>query len=77
MLVGLGLIAAGGVLDVVMHLGSMDHHVHEGFGSEHLAHLVGIAGMFVVLAGVVVHGARRQRRSRAANHGGLDRNAHR
>lgn len=78
MLLGLGLMAIGGVLDVAIHL-ALDpaEHAHEAFGGEHLAHLVGIAGMTVVLAGVVAHGARRQLRRRAASQGGLDTHAHR
>ena len=63
---GLVLMAAGGVLDVVVHLSSVSHHADASFGGEHLAHLIGIAGMVLVLAGVVAHGARRHRRQRAA-----------
>jgi hypothetical protein len=78
MILGLVLMAVGGVLDVVIHFGPVDHHVHEGFASAHAAHLVGIAGMALVLAGVIVHGARHQtRRRRAATQGGFDSNAHR
>jgi len=77
MLLGLLVMVAGGVLDVVIHLGPAAHEAHHGFMAEHLAHLIGIAGMSLVLLGVVLHGARRQRRPRAANHGGLDSNAHR
>jgi hypothetical protein len=78
MILGLALMAAGGVLDVAIHFGPVDHHAHAGFVSEHAAHLVGIAGMALVLAGLVMHGARHQiRRRRAANHGGPDSNAHR
>ncbi len=77
-LIGLALMAAGGTIDVILHLDPESQHAHETFGSEHLAHLVGIAGMVLVLAGVVAHGARRQLRQRAArSNGGLDRNAHR
>ena len=77
LLIGLLVMATGGVLDVVVHLGQAGHDGHGGFGPEHLAHLIGIAGMSLVLVGVVLHGARRQRRPRAAIHGGLDSNAHR
>ena len=78
MLLGIALMAVGGVLDVAIHLTSdAAGHAHEGFGGEHLAHLIGIAGMTVVLAGVVIHGARRQLRRRAAPQGGLDNHAHR
>lgn len=78
MILGIALMAVGGVLDVVIHFGPVDHHAHTGFVSEHAAHLVGIAGMALVLAGVVIHGARHQtRRRRAAITGGPDSNAHR
>ena len=70
MLVGLAVMAAGGALDVFLHLGPTQEHAHEGLISEHLAHLVGIAGMSLVLAGVVIHGVRRQRRVWAAKQGG-------
>lgn len=73
---GLALTVSAGALDVAVHL-MTDAHVHpdEGPSLEHLAHLLGIAGMFVVLAGVVISGARRQFRQRAARNGGFDRNA--
>jgi hypothetical protein len=74
-LVGLALMAVAGVLDVVVHTTGAGHHGSTAAGSEHIAHLLGIAGMTLVLAGVVIHGARRHRRPRAANHGGLDPNA--
>ena len=78
MILGLALMAVGGVLDIVIHLGPVDHDAHEAFVSAHGAHLVGIAGMAIVLAGVVIHGARHQtRRRRAAITGGSDSNAHR
>jgi hypothetical protein len=77
MLIGLLVMAIGGVLDVVMHLDPAGHGAHAGAGTEHLAHVVGIAGMSIVLAGLAVHGARRYRRPRADRHGGLDTNAHR
>jgi hypothetical protein len=76
-LIGLVLMAAGGIGDVVIHLGSTSHHGQEGFGGEHVAHLIGIAGMVFVLAGVVAYGIRSHRRSGAATHGGLDHDAHR
>jgi hypothetical protein len=46
-------------------------------GSEHTGHLIAIAGMTLVLAALVVHGARRHRRPRAARQGGLNGHAHR
>lgn len=75
---GLAVMVFAGVFDVAVHLMTDVHaHHHEAFGLEHLAHLLGIAGMLLVLAGVVVHGARRQLRQRAARNGGFDGHAHR
>ena len=76
-LIGLLVMATGGVLDVVIHLGPAGHGSHSSLATEHLAHMVGVAGMSLVLAGLVLHGARRHRRPRADRHGGLDTNAHR
>lgn len=79
--IGLLVMVAALVLDVAIHLAADAHaaHGHEHLGPEHLVHLLGIVGMVLVLAGVVIHGARRQLRrgSNAAHHGGLDPNAHR
>ena len=74
---GLLLMVAAGIGDVVVHLVSREHAGHHGFGPEHVAHLLGVVGMVLVLAGVVIHGARRQLRRAAAKRGGLDPNAHR
>ncbi len=76
---GLLVMVGAGVLDVVVHVAADAHaaHAHAAFGVEHLAHLLGMAGMALVLIGVVIHGARRQLRQRAVAHGGLDTNAHR
>jgi hypothetical protein len=74
---GLLLMVAAGVVDVIVHQASGDHAGHQGFGPEHAAHLLGVVGMVVVLAGVVIDGARRQLRHMAANPGGLDPNARR
>lgn len=75
--IGLLLMVAAGSLDVIVHLASGDHAGHQGFGPEHAAQLIGVVGMVLVLAGVVIHGARRQFRRAAAKPGGLDPNAHR
>jgi hypothetical protein len=74
---GLLLMVAAGAFDVIVHLTAGDHASHHGFGLEHAAHLLGVVGMVLVLAGVVIHGARRQLRRVAAKPGGLDPNAHR
>ena len=75
---GLALMVFAGVLDVVVHVAGDGHtgHHHE-LGPEHLAHFLSIAGMVLVLAGVVTDGARRQLRRRAVRNGGFDANAHR
>lgn len=76
---GLVVMAAALALDVAIHLASDGHAGHEHAGPEQLAHLLGIVGMVLVLAGVVIHGVRRQLRRApgAAKPGGLDPNAHR
>lgn len=76
-LIGLVLMAAGALLDVVFQVGPASHHGHEGLGGDHIGHLVAIAGMALVLVGVVAHGVRNRRRPGAASHGGLDHDAHR
>ncbi len=76
-LIGLVLMAAGALLAVVIQIGTSGHHGHEGLGSEHIGHLAAIAGMVLVLFGVVAHGVRSHRRPGAATHGGLDHDAHR
>ena len=77
MLLGLLVMSIGGVLDVALHVGPAVHAHDPADATEHLAHALGIAGMSLVLAGLVLHGARRHRRPRAARHGGLDTHAHR
>ena len=75
--IGLLSMAAAGAIDLVVHLTAGEHGSHHGFGAEHTAHLLGVVGMVLVLAGVVTFGARRQLRRAAAKPGGLDPNAHR
>jgi hypothetical protein len=75
--VGLLLMLAAGAFDVLVHLVSGERAGHHGNGLEHATHLLGVVGMVLVLAGVVIHGARRQLRRAAAKPGGLDPNAHR
>ena len=75
--VGLLLILVAGAIDVLLHLAAGEHAGHDGSGSEHLAHLLGVVGMVLVLAGVLTDGARRQLRRPAAKPGGVDPNAHR
>ena len=73
--IGLALLVAAGAFAVAVHLAGGHHAGHTGIA--HVAHLVGIAGMALVMAGVVTHGVRRQLRRAAAKPGGLDPNAHR
>jgi hypothetical protein len=76
--IGLAVMLVAGVMDTVVHLlGNGGHAAHHGLFPEHAAHVMGIVGMVLVLAGVVINGARRQlsRRAPAAINGGLDRNA--
>lgn len=80
--IGLVAMVVGAVLDVALSVMAGPHVMHSGMqmGVNHTGHLIALAGMVLVLAGVVIHGARRQRnrRSSAANDsGGLDSNAHR
>ena len=75
--IGLAVMVVAGALDVAFHLLAAPHGAHGSWGVEHTAHVLGIAGMVFVLAGVVTHGARREFRPRADINGGLDRNAHR
>ena len=74
---GLLLMVVAGVGDVAVHLVSGAHAGDDAFGPEHAAHLLGVVGMVLLLAGVVTYGARRQLRRAAAKRGGLDPNAHR
>lgn len=77
--IGLAAMVIGAVLDVVVNLAAGPHAMHHRVDFAHLGHLLAIVGMVLVLAGVAIHGARRQlsRRDPAADSGGLDSNAHR
>src|SRR5687767_12270777 len=75
--IGLLLMVAAGAFDVLVHLTAQAHVGHDGLGLEHVAHLLGVVGMVLVLAGVVTFGVRRQLRRAAVKPGGLDPNAHR
>lgn len=72
---GLVLMVAAAAMDVIVHATAGEHAGHHGFGPEHWAHLLGVVGMVLVLAGVVTYGACRQLRRAAAKPGGLDPNA--
>ena len=64
-LIGIGIAIAGLGLDALVHLTAVEAHQHEvGFSlQEHGAHLVGLIGMVVALAGVVIDGVRHQKES--------------
>jgi hypothetical protein len=64
-LIGVAIALGGLGLDTIVHLTAVEAHHHEiGFSlQEHGAHLVGLIGMVVALAGVVISGTRRQERS--------------
>lgn len=59
--IGLALMVAAFVADLIVHLAAVPHE-HAGHRpEEHFAHLAGLLGMVLVLAGIVVDGARRHR----------------
>ena len=59
-LLGVAIAIAGLGLDAVVHLSAAAHHHDTGFSlTEHGAHLVGLIGMVVALAGIVISGAHR------------------
>lgn len=61
-LLGIAIAIAGLGLDAAVHLSAAAHHHETGFSlAEHGAHLVGLTGMVVALAGVVISGAGRGR----------------
>ena len=61
---GLVIMVAAGIGDVAVHVALGEHGVHQhGLGPEHFAHLLGVAGMVLVLAGIAVFGASRSNRS--------------
>ena len=77
--VGFGVMALAGVMEVLLYLaaGSQAAHIHGGFAPERGAHLLGITGMVLTLAGVIADARRRPTRRSSAKTGGLDPHAHR
>jgi hypothetical protein len=75
--IGLVMIVVSAALAVLVLLMTDGSGHHHEFGPGHAAHLLGIVGMVLVMAGVVAHGARPHLRRAAAKPGGLDPNAHR
>jgi hypothetical protein len=76
--VGFGVMALAGVMEVLLYLaaGSQAVHSHGGFAPERGAHLLGITGMVLTLAGIFIEARRPIRRS-SAKTGGLDPHAYR
>ena len=65
-LIGIGIAVAGLGLDTFVHLSAAAeaHHHEIGFSwEEHGAHLVGLIGMVIALAGVVIDGVRHGKES--------------
>jgi hypothetical protein len=64
-LVGVAIAITGLGLDTFVHLTAVEAHHHEiGFSlQEQGAHLVGLIGMVIALAGVVIDGVRRGKES--------------
>ena len=77
--VGFGVIGLVGVMEVLLYLaaGNLAGHLHGGFAPEKGAHLLGIIGMVLALAGVIRDAVRRPTRRSSANSGGLNPHAHR
>ena len=76
--VGFGVVALAGAMEVLLYLaaGSPAVHSHGGFAPERGAHLLGITGMVLTLAGIFIEARRPIRRS-SAKTGGLDPHAYR
>ncbi|MGH2402411.1 MAG: hypothetical protein ACRDE6_06835, partial [Candidatus Limnocylindria bacterium] len=53
--IGIVVIVIAGLTDVAVHLliAAPAGHDHGGFAAEHMAHVLGIIGMVLTLAGVV------------------------
>ena len=77
--VGFGVMALAGVMEVLLFLaaGSQTGHMHGGFAPERGAPLLGITGMVITLAGVVIEAARHPSRRSSAPLRGSDSHAHR
>lgn len=77
--VGFGVLALAGVMEVLLYLAAGDPagHLHGGFAPERGAHLLGIIGMVLALAGVLNDAVRHPTRRSSAKTGGLNPHAHR
>lgn len=76
--IGLAILVVGGLADVVAHLEAAGpgDHLHEHTASELSAHLIGFAGMVVILLGVVLDGVRRTYRGHRDGHSIAPTSAH-
>ena len=68
--IGLVILLLGGLADVVAHVAVAGHaeHLHEHTASQLSAHLIGFVGIFVILLGGVLDGARRTYRRGGGGH---------
>ena len=67
--IGLAVMLLAFMADVVVHMSTVAHVHSTGFDpQEHLAHLAGILGMVLVLAGVVIDGTLGHRPRRRRSH---------
>jgi hypothetical protein len=78
-IVGIGVMALAATLGMLLYLaaGTLPGHLHSGFAPERGAHLIGVIGMVLTLAGVLIERARRPIRRSSAKTGGLETHAHR
>jgi hypothetical protein len=65
---GVATLAFSGIADVIAHLEAGDHtgHLHTHTSAELSAHLLGFVSMVVILLGVAIDGARRNRNRRGS-----------
>src|SRR6186997_2349982 len=77
--VGFGVIGLAGVMEALLYLAAGDPggHQHGSFAPEQGAHLLGIIGMVLTLAGVINDAVRHPTRRSSAMTGGPKPNAHR
>lgn len=64
---GLAVFIAGIAIDLLLLVLGSGHHPSQHARSPHIGHLVAMAGMTAILAGVVIDGARLQLRPRVAD----------
>ena len=62
---GLGILAFGGLADLVAHLGAPADSVASHAADQASAHLIVFVGMVLIVSGVVLDGVRQSRARRA------------